>query len=110
MIVAFAEKVDVHLAEWLRKEGSFPNCMVDRITPATTNEHRKLVLEKFGIIDQWPVTAESFRQWVIEDKFPLTRPAWDSVGALMTTDVEPYELMKLRLLNASHQVIFLRHD
>lgn len=84
---------------------SFPNSMVDRITPATTDEHRALVKEKFGIDDGWPVMTESFKQWVIEDHFPLGRPAWESVGALMTTDVLPYEKMKLRLLNASHQAL-----
>ena len=84
---------------------AFPNSMVDRITPATTDEHRALVKEKFGIDDGWPVMTESFKQWVIEDHFGQGRPAWESVGAQMTTDVLPYEKMKLRLLNASHQAL-----
>ena len=79
--------------------------MVDRITPATTDVHRKLVEEEFGIIDKWPVTCESFRQWVVEDHFPLGRPAYETVGAQMTPNVLPYELMKIRLLNASHQAL-----
>jgi len=79
--------------------------MVDRITPATTDEHRTLVKEKFGIDDGWPVMTESFKQWVIEDHFVQGRPSWELVGAQMTTDVLPYEKMKLRLLNASHQAL-----
>jgi mannitol 2-dehydrogenase len=79
--------------------------MVDRITPATTDEHRALVREKFGIDDGWPVMTESFKQWVIEDHFVQGRPKWEQVGAQMTTDVLPYEKMKLRLLNASHQAL-----
>src|SRR6516162_3550114 len=78
---------------------------LDRRTPATTDEQRALVKEKFGIDDGWPVMTEPFKQWVIEDHFPLGRPAWESVGAQMTTDVLPYEKMKLRLLNASHQAL-----
>ena len=60
---------------------------------------------KFGIDDGWPVMCEPFKQWVIEDHFPLGRPAWEKVGAQMTSDVLPYEKMKLRLLNASHQAM-----
>ena len=105
MLVAFAELRDPVFSNWMTENCSFPNSMVDRITPATTDEHRALVKEKFGIDDGWPVMTESFTQWVIEDHFPLGRPAWESVGAQMTTDVLPYEKMKLRLLNASHQAL-----
>jgi mannitol 2-dehydrogenase len=104
-LLAFAELRDPALANWLRVNGAFPNSMVDRITPATTDEHRSLVREKFGIDDGWPVMTESFRQWVIEDHFTQGRPAWENVGAQMTADVMPYEKMKLRLLNASHQAL-----
>src|SRR5262249_30259464 len=105
MLMAFAELRDPVLRNWMAEKCPFPNSMVDRITPATTDEHRTLVKEKFGIEDGWPVMTESFKQWVIEDHFPLGRPAWESVGAQMTTDVLPYEKMKLRLLNASHQAL-----
>jgi len=105
MLMAFAELRDPVLKNWMAEKCPFPNSMVDRITPATTDEHRALVKEKFGIDDGWPVMTEPFKQWVIEDHFPLGRPAWESVGAQMTTDVLPYEKMKLRLLNASHQAL-----
>jgi mannitol 2-dehydrogenase len=105
MLLAFAELRDPKLHNWLVENCAFPNSMVDRITPATTDEHRTLVKEKFGIDDGWPVMCEPFKQWVIEDHFPLGRPAWEQVGAQMTSDVLPYEKMKLRLLNASHQAM-----
>jgi mannitol 2-dehydrogenase len=105
MLLAFAELRDPKLHNWLVANCAFPNSMVDRITPATTDEHRALVVEKFGIEDGWPVMCEPFKQWVIEDHFPLGRPAWEQVGAQMTSDVLPYEKMKLRLLNASHQAM-----
>src|SRR2546427_768216 len=73
--------------------------------PATTDAHRDLVRESFGIIDGWPVVTEPFKQWVIEDRFPLGRPQWERVGAQMVSDVHPYEMMKIRLLNASHQAL-----
>ena len=105
MLLAFAELRDPKLHNWLTENCPFPNSMVDRITPATTDEHRALVREKFSIDDGWPVMCEPFKQWVIEDHFPLGRPAWEKVGAQMTSDVLPYEKMKLRLLNASHQAM-----
>jgi mannitol 2-dehydrogenase len=104
-LMAYAELRDPKLRNWMEANCLFPNSMVDRITPSTTDEHRSLVLDKFGIKDGWPVMTESFKQWVIEDQFVLGRPAWESVGAQMTTDVMPYEKMKLRLLNASHQAL-----
>lgn len=105
MLLAFMALRDPGLSTWLAQEGAFPNSMVDRITPATTDAHRALLLEKFGLQDAWPVVTEPFMQWVIEDNFPGGRPAWELVGAQMTDDVLPYEKMKLRLLNAGHQAI-----
>jgi mannitol 2-dehydrogenase len=105
MFLSFAELRDPELHNWLTKNAAFPNSMVDRITPATTDEHRELVREQFGIDDGWPVMTEPFRQWVIEDHFVSGRPAWQEVGAQMTSDVLPYEKMKIRLLNASHQAM-----
>jgi len=105
MILAFAERRDPALSKWLAEYGAFPNSMVDRITPAATVDNRIMVREKFGIDDAWPVVTEPFKQWVIEDCFPNGRPAWERVGAQMTSDVFPYEKVKIRLLNASHQAI-----
>ncbi|TMA12692.1 MAG: mannitol dehydrogenase family protein [Deltaproteobacteria bacterium] len=102
MFLAFAERRNEELARWIAENGAFPNGMVDRITPATTDAHRDLVRESFGIIDGWPVVTEPFKQWVIEDRFPAGRPPWERVGAQMVSDVHPYEMMKIRLLNASH--------
>jgi mannitol 2-dehydrogenase len=102
---AFARMADPELAEWIEREVSFPNCMVDRITPVTTDADRAWVHEQYGIDDAWPVLCEDFVQWVLEDEFPLGRPAWDEVGVQLVADVRPYELMKLRLLNASHQAL-----
>jgi mannitol 2-dehydrogenase len=104
-LVEFARVVDPELAEWIAGEVGFPNTMVDRITPITTDDDRALVRELFGVDDAWPVVAEPFAQWVIEDRFPLGRPPFERVGAQFVTDVAPYETMKLRLLNASHQAL-----
>jgi len=102
---AFARLRDPSLADWLEAEGAFPNSMVDRITPATTPEVIAELAERHGIDDRWPVVSEPFTQWVLEDDFPLGRPALEEVGVQVVDDVTPYELMKLRLLNASHQAI-----
>jgi mannitol 2-dehydrogenase len=105
MLLSFCELRDASLRNWLEQNGTFPNSMVDRITPATTDAHRALLAREFGIADDWPVMPETFRQWVIEDHFVQGRPAWEKVGVQITEDVLPYEKMKIRLLNASHQAI-----
>jgi mannitol 2-dehydrogenase len=105
MVTAFAELRDPELARWIDKNVAFPNCMVDRITPATTPADIQMVTEQFGIQDAFPVVAEPFLQWVVEDRFSAGRPNWESVGVQMTSDVHPYEMMKIRLLNASHLLI-----
>lgn len=100
-----AERKSGELAEWIGKKVAFPNSMVDRITPATRNSDRDHLETEYGMIDRWPVVAEPFRQWVIEDSFSNGRPRWEEAGALITEDVTPYELLKLRLLNAGHSTI-----
>jgi mannitol 2-dehydrogenase len=79
--------------------------MVDRITPATGDRERAILLEKFGIEDEWPVFCEPFRQWVLEDRFPTGRPPLEEVGVTFVGDVAPYELMKIRILNGGHAAI-----
>jgi mannitol 2-dehydrogenase len=105
MIGAFARLKNPELADWLDSEVSFPNSMVDRITPVTTEADRALLAEQFGVEDAWPVVCEPFTQWALEDNFSNGRPPFEDVGVQMVHDVEPYELMKLRLLNASHQAL-----
>lgn len=105
MFLAFVNLRDPELARWIAEKAAFPNSMVDRITPATTDGHRAMTQTSFGIDDGWPVVTEPFKQWVIEDHFCNGRPAWETVGAQMTHDVLPYEKMKIRLLNASHQAL-----
>lgn len=103
MFKAFAGAVDSELAEWIEGHVSFPNSMVDRITPETTDADRADISENFGYVDEWPVVCENFTQWVLEENFVNDRPPYEDVGVEIVDDVVPYELMKLRLLNASHQ-------
>jgi mannitol 2-dehydrogenase len=99
----FARLVDPELGDWVDREVRFPSSMVDRITPVTTGADRQELADRFGVEDRWPVVCEPFTQWVVED-FP-GRPPLEQAGVQLVEDVEPYELMKLRLLNASHQGI-----
>ena len=101
----FALARDAGLGEWIEDRVSFPDSMVDRITPQTTDKDRKEVGRRFGIDDGWPVMSEPFVQWVLEDSFGRGRPPYEDAGVQVVDDVEPYELMKLRLLNAGHQVV-----
>ncbi|OJF13800.1 mannitol dehydrogenase family protein [Couchioplanes caeruleus] len=103
--VAFARLRDPELGAWVQEHVAFPNSMVDRITPVTTAEDREEVRRRFGVDDAWPVVCEPFTQWALEDAFPLGRPPFEDAGVQVVADVEPYELMKLRLLNASHQAL-----
>jgi mannitol 2-dehydrogenase len=92
-------------ADWIADNVAFPNGMVDRITPATTDRERNFLMEEFGLEDNWPVFCEPFRQWVLEDKFPAGRPALEEAGVTFVEDVGPYELMKIRILNGGHAAI-----
>lgn len=105
LVLAFAGARDPALARWIGDAVAFPNTMVDRIVPATTDADRAAVADRLGLTDAWPVVCEPFRQWVVEDRFPAGRPAWHAAGAELVADVAPYEAMKLRLLNASHSAL-----
>jgi mannitol 2-dehydrogenase len=104
-LTSFARLKDPELADWIAAEVACPNSMVDRITPVTTDAVRQQLGALYGLEDAWPVVAEDFTQWVLEDTFSLGRPPLEQVGVQLVQDVEPYELMKLRLLNASHQAM-----
>jgi mannitol 2-dehydrogenase len=105
VFAAFARLRNPELGDWVEREVRFPNSMVDRITPATTDADRAELHERFGIEDKWPVVCEPFTQWVLEDAFSFGRPPYEDAGVQVVDDVEPYELMKLRLLNAGHQAL-----
>jgi mannitol 2-dehydrogenase len=100
--IAAAARVEAGLVPWIEEHCSFPNSMVDRITPVTADADREWLLEHHGIEDRWPVVAEPFRQWVVEDDFAGGRPPWEQVGVLFTDRIHDWELYKLRLLNAGH--------
>ncbi|AZA77289.1 mannitol dehydrogenase family protein [Chryseobacterium sp. G0186] len=101
----FIEAQDKDLAAWVKDNVTFPNSMVDRITPATTPEDIKRLNKLNGTQDKVPVYCEDFAQWVIEDRFIAGRPAWERVGVEFTDDVSSFENMKLSLLNASHTLL-----
>jgi mannitol 2-dehydrogenase len=105
VVTEVARARDAALADWIEANVRFPNSMVDRITPRTTDEDRHEVRARFGLDDAWPVVCEPFAQWVLEDAFTAGRPPYEEAGVQVVDDVEPYELMKLRLLNGSHQAL-----
>jgi mannitol 2-dehydrogenase len=102
---AFAGRARRRSGSWVREEVCFPSSMVDRITPATSQAHQAEVAAETGLLDRAAVVCEPYAQWVLEDSFSLGRPPFERVGVQVVADVRPYELMKLRLLNASHQVM-----
>jgi mannitol 2-dehydrogenase len=104
-VAGLAALIDPALAEWVKSSVAFPNGMVDRITPATSDREKQLLAEQFGIDDAWPVFCESFKQWVLEDNFPSGRPDLEKVGVQFVADVAPYEHMKIRILNGGHATI-----
>jgi fructuronate reductase len=106
LVCSYAERLDLELARWIASRAAFPSCMVDRIVPATTEKDIDDAARLTGLADAAPVTHEPYRQWVIEDRFvDNARPAWERCGVEFVANVEPYENMKLRLLNASHSAL-----
>ncbi|KAJ55985.1 D-mannonate oxidoreductase [Actibacterium mucosum KCTC 23349] len=104
-VLGMAKRIDPDLAAWVAQECRFPATMVDRIVPALTNDSRALIAQCAGRDDPNGILCEPFRQWVIEDSFAAGRPAFEKAGALMVSDVAPYEDMKLRMLNGPHSFI-----
>jgi len=105
LLSRYAQLVSPDLGGFVRNEIRCPDTMVDRIVPATTDDDRQHLSETDGIDDRWPVVAEPFTQWIIEDRFSGARPAWDEAGATFVSDVAPFESMKLRMLNGSHSAL-----
>ena len=103
--LGFAELKDPGLARWMERHLTFPSSMVDRVTPGTVDADRAYLEQAFGYRDRWPLTCEPFHQWVLEDTFAAGRPPLEDSGVEVVTDVEPYELMKLRLANGTHQAL-----
>jgi fructuronate reductase len=105
LLAQYADIASTDFGDFVREAVVCPDTMVDRIVPATTDDDRARIAEALGVADAWPVVAEPFTQWVIEDCFPTGRPAWEIAGATLVEDVAPYEAMKLRLLNGSHSAL-----
>lgn len=101
-ILSFAEARDAGLARWIAEHVTFPNAMVDRITPSMDDATKQRLNKASGLEDDMPLIAESFTQWVVEDRFAAGRPRFEEVGAQLVDDVIPHENLKLRILNASH--------
>jgi mannitol 2-dehydrogenase len=105
MLLSFVQRQDPELANWIATAVSFPNTMVDRITPATTSEVTDYLRNTYDLVDDWCVVCEPFIQWIVEDNFSNGRPQLEQVGVQFVSDVSPYENMKIRLLNAGHSVL-----
>ncbi|CAI6332915.1 unnamed protein product [Periconia digitata] len=108
MLIAYARRQNPEIADWIAQNGAFPNSMVDRITPRTNDIDKTDLAANFGVVDEWPVVTETFNQWVLEDNFSDGRPPFEKAGVQVVPNVhkvEEYELIKLRLLNASHSAM-----
>ncbi len=105
VLTRMASLRDAGFGAWVAGDVAFPSTMVDRIVPATTGEDRARIAARLGAEDAWPIVTEPFSQWVIEDRFPTGRPRFEDSGATLVSDVAPFELAKLRLLNGSHSTL-----
>lgn len=104
-VIEFAQVNNPELASWIETNVDFPSCMVDRITPAASEDTLREATRLTGCADVAAIDTEPFYQWVIEDRFSQGRPLWEHGGAIFVTDVKPYEEMKLRMLNGSHSML-----
>jgi len=118
LLLEFADLKEPAVRRWIEEHISFPNSMVDRITPATTEETVAFVRNRFGIDDKCPVISEAYLQWILEDRFINGRPHLEkilvpvqletksiSAQIQLTDSVKPYEMLKMRLLNGSHSAL-----
>ncbi|APW39414.1 mannitol dehydrogenase [Rhodoferax koreense] len=102
LVLEFAGRVDAGLRQWIAKTCTFPNSMVDRIVPRTTDDDRASIGARLGVTDAWPVLGEPFLDWAVEDRFVAGRPDWTVGGARCVPHAEPFEKLKLRMVNGTH--------
>ncbi|EHH66960.1 mannitol dehydrogenase family protein [Gluconobacter morbifer] len=100
--LGYAKARDPELARWIEENATFPNGMVDRITPTVTPDIARKLNEKSGLDDDIPLVAEDFHQWVLEDRFADGRPPLEKAGVQFVDDVTDWEQVKVRMLNAGH--------
>lgn len=105
LVLGFAHKLEPALAYWIKTHCTFPNSMVDRIVPSTTQADRAAIDLALGLQDAWPVVGETFCQWIIEDRFASEHPAWDQSGAKFVASAAAWETLKLRMVNGTHSAI-----
>lgn len=104
-LLALAEG-DAPLREWLQAECRIPCSMVDRIVPATLPADRERIAATLGLHDAWPVLAEPYLHWVLEDDFAAGRPAWRGVTWVHSeAEVLAWEAAKLRVVNGAHSAL-----
>ncbi len=102
---SFARLLDPELGDWVAEHVRFPSSMVDRITPVTGEGDRAATTQTLGVEDAWPVVAEPYFAWALEDDFAAGRPPFEDAGVEVVADVGPWERMKLRLANGGHQAL-----
>ncbi|MEO8152010.1 MAG: mannitol dehydrogenase family protein [Rhizobacter sp.] len=105
LVLEFAGLVDAGLRAWIEAGCSFPNSMVDRIVPRTTAADIDGISSRLGLRDAWPVVAEPYLEWAVEDRFVAERPRWDLAGARFVASAEAFERLKLRMVNATHSAL-----
>ncbi len=104
-MAAYLDRMAPDLCGWFDAECACPATMVDRIVPAVTSADLDAATARLGMCDAAAVVTETFRQWVVEDRFAGSRPRWEHVGVTLVADVTPYETAKLRLLNGAHSAL-----
>ena len=105
LVLEFAARVDDGLHQWITLECSFPNSMVDRIVPRSTPADGEAVSQRLGVRDAWPVVAEPYLEWAVEDRFVAGRPRWELGGARLVESAAAFERLKLRMVNATHSAL-----
>ena len=105
LVLAFADRAEPPLGAWIAAQCSFPNSMVDRIVPRTTDAERSRIGERLGLVDAWPLVAEPYFDWALQDRFVAGRPEWVHGGARFVADAAPFEQLKLRMVNGTHSTL-----
>jgi len=107
-LLSFLESYDNRLKSWVEENVSFPNSMIDRITPVPNEADKTEFFAKYGVYDNCLVVSEDYFQWIIEKELGDTNfPPLEKVGVEFVSDVSQYEIMKLSILNAGHTLVGL---
>lgn len=104
--LAAFNQLDKAFIDWLDKDNSFCNSLVDRIVPGKPDSETITAFQgQTGYEDRLLIVSEVYRLWAIQGDEKIRSVlsfAEADQGVVIAPDIEIYRELKLRMLNGTH--------